>query len=233
MSPTDCPKPKRWGVPPAFAPYLPRGRVLRPFEKWLLNILSTDIWVDSRQGGPWLLKLHDLASSHGCRLVCDQMHHWRESVYLPDYKRRGPTILAGGAASDPQCSSVILHELGHHILRKQKRHPGRTIEGEEAAWRIAQDLAREFRLPLEARIKRTALYSYRYRRLCDLTAGSKRKNPVRPKPRSWVLESSMRSSAASASCNLYSTGKRGKRYAKRYIKKATAKAERRRPVADD
>jgi hypothetical protein len=233
MSHTEIPKPKRRGVPRAFAHVVPKSRVLRPFEKWLLNIFSSDIWVDSRQGGVWLTKLHEIASSHGCRLLCDQMYHWQESMYVPDYKKGGPTILAGGAANDTECSTAILHELGHHILLNQKRHPGEEIEGEEAAWHIAQELAQEFRLPLETKIKRTALYSYRYWRLLERTAGSKRKNRVRPEPRSWRLESSKRSSAASASCGLYSQGKRGKRHAKRYIKKTTVKAERRKPVADN
>ena len=233
MSVSDYPKPKRRGVPPVFADCVPKGRVLRPFEKWLLNILSTDIWVDSRQGGPWLGKLHEIAAAHGCTLICDRMHHWKESVFFPDYRDRGPTILAGGAARDDHCSTVILHELGHHILLQQKRHPTGAVEGEEAAWRIAQDLARAHRLPLESKLRRSALYSYRYRRLLDLTAGSRRKNRVRPEPRSWVLEASRRSSRASATRGLYSTGKRGKRHAKRFIKKATVRAERRRPIAND
>jgi hypothetical protein len=198
-----------------------------------MNVFSTDIWVDSRRGGPWLTELHNIASSTDCKLICDQMHHWRESVYVSDYKKKGPTILAGGAANDLECSTAILHELGHHILCQQNRHPHALIDGEKAAWNIAQDIARQNRLPFDPRTKRTALYSYRYRQLSEFTAGSKRKNKIRPAPKSWLLEGSRRSSVASAGCGVYSLGKRGKRHAKREIKKATARAERRIPATDE
>jgi len=232
MARKDHPEPKRRGLPKHSPSYLPKGRILRPFEKWLLNLFTTDIWVDSREGGPWLAKLREIASAHGCRLICDRMRHYRESIYLRDYKNGGPTILAGGASSDGECCTAILHELGHHILHVKHHHPGDPEEGEKAAWRVAQKIAREHRLPCDPKVKSSALYSYRYREILLRTAGSKRKTRQRPQPHSWVLENSRRSSAASANIGLFSTGKKGKRHAKRFIKKKTAKAERRRPLRD-
>lgn len=233
MPGTEPPKPRRRRYPRFMEGTIPKGRVLRPFDKWLLNIFTSDRWVDSREGGEWLKTLHELAAARGCRLICDSMYHWRESVYIVDYRKKGPAILAGGAGTDTQISTVILHELGHHILESEHRHPEGNIAGEEAAWHAAQQLALEHRLPLEPRVKRTALYSYRYRKVCELTAGSKRKNKIRPLPKSWQLEGSRRTSEASAKPRQYSLGKRGRRHAKRHIKKTTARAERRRPVSDD
>ena len=231
-SPPGC-RPQRKGIPRCLKGIRPQGHILRPFEKWLFNLLDNDIWVDSRQGGAWLDTLRAVASDHGCRIICDRRRHWAESIYVLDYRKRGPTILAGGATLDKYCCTTILHELGHHILIRGKRHPSDRLAGEEEAWGIAQAVALEHRLPLEPHIKRQALYSYRYYELLERTSGSRRKNRHRSLPRSWRLELSRRSSQASTGSAHFSMGKRGRRHAKRFIKKSTVKAERRKPLDND
>ena len=206
-------------------------RIPRPFEKWLSEIFAEDVWTGSTQSYPWLKTVRRIAKESGCRIILDTSRHWQESLYSPDYKKMGPTILAGGATNPNYSCTAILHELGHHILKRDKQHPRDMLRGEEAAWRIAQGIAQKHRLPLASNIRRQALYSYRYRLLL-VAPGSKRVHRRRPLPKSWQLEGSRRSAAASVD-QPSSMGKRGKRHAKRDIKRATSKAERRRKHADD
>ncbi|MBD3334121.1 MAG: hypothetical protein GF355_01240 [Candidatus Eisenbacteria bacterium] len=168
-----------------------------------------------------------IAKEHGCRIVYDRRHHWRESGYYREFRKLGPTILIGGAGDPLDCCSVLLHELGHHILHSKNQHPGEVISGEQAAWRVAHRLAQEHRLAVRPDIRREGLSSYRHAQRLEATAGSKNRNPRRRLPRSWRLEGSQRSATVHAGWGHYCTGKKGKRHAKRIIKRATAKAERR------
>jgi hypothetical protein len=207
------------------------GTVPRPFEKWLDALIREDIWKDDPAlQVEWLDVLRQLAHEYECRLIVDSARHWRESVYVWDYRKKGPTILAGAARNRKYGCTAILHELGHHILKSGKRHPRDEIEGENAAWEIACLLAREHSLPFVPHIKRQALYSYRLGALLSETTGSRRTARRRPLPKSWQLEDSARSALISRGFGFYSMGKKGRRHAKRFIKRATAKAERRKPI---
>lgn len=181
----------------------------------------------------WLDILRQLAREHECRLIVDSARHWQESIYFLDYRKKGPTILAGAARNKKYGCTAILHELGHHILRSEKRHPRDVIEGEDAAWKIACQLARGHALPFFPDIKRGALFSYRLGALLLETTGSRRTTRRRPPPKSWRLEDSARSALISRGFGFYSMGKKGKRHAKRFIKHATAKAERRKPIPSE
>jgi hypothetical protein len=221
------------GKKPRKRSWLP-GTVPRPFEKWLDALIRQDIWKDDPTlRAEWLDVLRQLAREHECRLVVDSARHWQESVYAGNHRKKGPTILAGAARNKKYGCTAILHELGHHLLQSGKRHPRDAIKGEEAAWKIACQLAREHGLPFVPGIKRRALYSYRLGELLLETAGSKRATRRRSPPKSWQLEDSMRSTLISRGFGFYSMGKRGKRHAKRFIKHATAKAERRKPIATE
>jgi hypothetical protein len=65
------------------------------------------------------------------------------------------------------------------------------------------------------------------------TSGSKRRTRRRPLPKSWQLEESARTKLISVGFGFDSMGKKGRRHAKRFIKRATAKAERRKPIPTD
>ncbi len=221
------------GKKPRRRSWFPRT-VPRPFEKWLDGLIHQDIWKDDPTlQAEWLDVLRKLAREHECRLLVDSARHWQESIYFENYRKKGPTILAGVARNKKYGCTAILHELGHHILQSQKRHPRDAIRGEDAAWEIACQLAREHDLPFVPDIKRRALYSYRLWALLLETAGSKRTTRRRPLPKSWQLEESMRSALISRGFGFYSMGKKGRRHAKRFIKHATAKAERRKPISTE
>jgi hypothetical protein len=210
----------------------PAGRYPRPFLRWLTAILKQEPWIDSKDLDDRIQETRRVAVAHGCHVVTDQRRHWRESAYRFDYEGKGPTILAGSAGNPNYVCTAILHELGHHLLHVDRRHPRNPIEGERAAWRIAGEIARKHRLPLVASIRRKALYSYRLAELLHESGGSKRRNRRRA-PKSWDMQRSQRSRAVSAAKGLDPMGKKGKRHAKRTIKRATSKAERRRPIPDD
>jgi hypothetical protein len=206
--------------------------VPRPFERWVDALIREDIWKDDRTfRAEWLDVLRQTVLQHECRLTVDTARHWRESIYVRNYRRKGPIILAGVAGNPKYGCTAIVHELGHHVLERGKRHPRDMVGGEEAAWEIAGQLARNHRLPFVPHIKRQALYSYRLEALLWEAQGSKRRTRRRLTPKSWRLEDSRRSALISRGFGLYAVGKKGKRYAKRFIKRATAKAERRKPVA--
>jgi len=206
--------------------------VPRPFERWIDALIRQDIWKDDPTlRAEWLDVLRRIARQHECRLTVDTARHWRESIYVSSYRSKGPTILAGVAGNPKYGCTAIVHELGHHLLLRGRRHPRDLVRGEEAAWEIAGQLARNHDLPFVSHIKRQALYSYRLGVLLWEAEGSKRRARRRPTPKSWQLEDSKRSALISRGFGLYAVGKKGKRHAKRFIKRATAKAERREPIA--
>lgn len=193
----------------------PRGpqprRIPRPFEKWLTSLFLEKEWKDSLADFPWLETVRQIANEYGCQIIFDVSHHWRESFFAQNFRRKGPMILAGGAGSSKHSCTSILHELGHLILHSKKHHPKDVMRGGEEAWQIAQRLALEHRLPLVSSIRRQALYSYRYHLVYQHAPGSKRKHRRRPPPKSWQLEGSKRTSKACARGEFYSTGKKAER----------------------
>jgi hypothetical protein len=201
--------------------------VPRWWHYWLNDLLHPVPWKNAGNPWDWLQKLRALAKSYDCRLIFDPRHHWKESRYCRNRDERSPTILAGGAGDRRFVCAAILHELGHHILVIRHQHPAEALKGELAAWDVAHSLAEEHHLPLLGRPRRIALRSYREGIESERTAGSKRKNRRRQQPRSWRLEDSRRSAQVSNGGGLYAMGKKGKRHAKRYLKKATTRAERR------
>jgi hypothetical protein len=210
------------------------GRVPRPFLKWLLGIFKQEPWKDSKDLDERIQETRKVVDAHNCGIVTDAGRHWRESVYLypEDFETNDPMILVGSAGNPSYVCTVILHELGHHVLRSGRRHPRDVLAAEKAAWRVAGEIARKHRLPFVASIRRQALYSYRLAVLLDETRGSKRRNRRRL-PKSWKMSLSQRSRAVSAAKRFDPMGKKGKRHVKRTIKRATSKAERRRPIPDD
>ena len=212
-------------MPPTHAP--------RPFELWISDLIHGVRWKDSRPRIEWLITARTVAKEHGCRVVYDLSRDWTESVYITNYNGHGPVVCVGAVGSPIDVCSAFLHELGHHLLRIQDQHPKRTLPGELAAWEKANELAALYRLPLNARIRRTALYTYRYAQELEAAAGSKSRNRRRPQPHSWRLEDSRRSAAISTGVGLYSIGNKGKRHAKKFIKSSTVRAERRKPVEVD
>ncbi len=208
-------------------------RVPRREEMFYPSSFDAD-WEDSDPPFEWLATCRRLAQRHGCVLILDVRHHWKESWYAEDwcidYKKRieGPTLLVGGAG-DPNCvCSALLHELGHHILKSKKRHPSAEMDGEEEAWKIAQDLAREHNLPLVARARRLGLSSHRLYFRDHENRGSKKKAGRRPIPGSWALGQSKRAAQVPVPKDSKPLGKKGRRLTKKILKRLTHKAERRR-----
>jgi len=193
-----------------------------------MSLFVEDEWKDSPADFPWLITLRRVTEEHGCQIIFDISRHWQESIYFADYGKKGPTILGGGLTNPKYSCTAILHELGHHILKSGKRHPRDLLRGEEEAWKIAQRIALEHRLPFVSKIKRQGLYSYRYRLFYQDAPGSKQKYRRRPLPKSWQLENSKRTAEAGVTVGFSSMGKKGRRHAKRHIKRATSKAQRKR-----
>jgi len=201
------------------------------FERWKLDISNSKEWKDSPTDYVWLITLRQIAKDYGCQIIFDSMHHWKESVFSFDFSGEGPTILCGGGKRPSYSCTALLHEIGHLLLLSTNQHPGNILQGEEEAWKIAQNIAKEYRLPFVSHIKRQGLYSYRYRLIYQRSPGSKHKYRKRPLPHSWQLEGSRQTSKASVSTN-FSFGKKGRMYAKRYIKRATSKAIRKQKLSD-
>ena len=208
-----------------------KSNVPRPLEKWITNLLWEKKWDNVDADIDWLKRLRRLAGESGCRIRFDPDWHWKESRYCPG-RADGATILAGGAGNPKYGCTSILHELGHHILHAESRHPGDMLKAEKAAWEIALDMARKHRLPFVPHIKKQALHSYRLGIMLEASTGSKRRARRRAAPKSWQLEDSRRSRTISTGYGLYSLGKKGRRYAKKFIKKATARTERRKLVVE-
>ena len=202
-----------------------KSRVPRPFDKWLTEAFLHPKWKDHRPPIPWLIVIRSIAKEHGCRIVYDTSRHWRESTYLRNFRDHGPAILVGGAGEPIDVCSALLHELGHHILTVRGQHSSQAIPREVAAWEIAHELAAKYRLPLNPSVRRTGLHSYR--ETDRQVPGSKARTRRHPAPHSWQLETSRRSAAISTGTGFFSMGKKGKRHAKKFIKKATVRAERR------
>ncbi len=220
------------GVPRRKSPWFPESRVPRPFEKWLYDLLHQVKWSDRRPRIPWLIVARQVAKENGCRIVFDTSRRWEESMYIFDYHHHGPAVLVGGAGEPVDVCSALLHELGHHLLSHRRQHSTRTLRGEIAAWQVAHELAGKYRLPLNAKIRRTALYTYRYAQQLEEVSGSKARTRVRPAPHSWQLEESRRSATISKGYGTFSTGKKGKLHAKRFIKRSTTRTERRRAAEE-
>lgn len=209
-------------------PGLPNTRVPRSYDKWIRELLYPSTWSDSCGSDvPWLALGRQIADKHGCSLVYDTSRHWKESMYFPSSADHGPVVCVGGTGDHIDSCSAFLHELGHHMLYVRAQHSTRTLAAEEAAWRVAHELALEHRLPLNPGVRRTALYSYRYAQQLAASSGSRGRTRKRPAPRSWRLETSRRSANASTRYGIESIGKKGRRHTKRYIKRATARKERR------
>lgn len=221
-------------IPRRKSPWLPDSRVPRPFDKWLYELLvGSPKWRNHCPPIPWLLVARRIGDEQGCRIVFDTSRHWMESVYIYNYRKHGPAILVGAVGSPVDVCTALLHELGHHLLTVRGQHSSWTLRGEIQAWDIAHQLAAEHRLPLNSRVRRTALYSYRYALHLASVSGSKARTRKRPAPRSWRLEESRRSAAISTSSGFFSVGKKGKRQAKKFIKKSTVRAERRGSASED
>ena len=212
------------------SPWLPVSHVPRPVERWLYARLYPQKWRDSRPRIDWLIRGRQVAKELGCRVVYDPRLHWRESRYVRDYNDHGPAALVGGAGDPLDACAALLHELGHHLLLERNHDSKRKLPNEEVAWQIAHELAARHRLPLNPRIRRVALASYRYTELSTWVPGSKTRNRRRPEPRSWRLEESRRSAEISTGFGIQSIGKKGKRHAKRHVKRLTARAQRRKPI---
>ncbi len=191
-------------------------------------------WDDSNPPFPWLPTCRRLAEQYGCALILDVKHSWDESWYSRDwpidYKNRieGPTLLVGGAGDPNFVCSALLHELGHHILVTQHRNPKAILDQEEEAWKIAQDLAREHRLPLVARARRLGLSSHRFFFQRHMNRGSRKNARKRPLPGSWTLAQSKQAALAPIPKEPKPLGKKGRRMTKKLLKRLAHKAERRR-----
>ena len=220
-------------------------RVPKPIEKWLteIGVIATGAWQDADADHSWLPIARKIAAEQGCNLFFDPNHHWQESHYVSDAtnsrgERLDHIIAVGGGGLPNYCCTAFLHEFGHYLLILRGQNTNDLNECEEAAWRIAQEVAREHRLPCVANIRRTALYSYRYGRLYQAKAGSTKRTRRRPKPKSVQLTESKRSAAVSSAPNADEPykpplGKKGKRMNKKFIKRSTAKAERKAPLSDE
>lgn len=208
--------------------------VPRPWQKWLEAVFVEKSWRNRSPQHDWFHKVRGLATSHGCNIKHDPKWHWSESMYMKNYKDLGPHILAGGRGRASYVSTAILHELGHHILHIQKLKPAEYLAEEAAAWKVACRLAADHQLPFVAHIRRQALYSYRYRKLCEDTAGSRRKNKRPARMTVDRIQNSKQSSKAGGSYQLLPVGKKGKRLFKREQKRRAARHERRnRRLSDD
>jgi hypothetical protein len=221
------------GLPRRKTDWAPRGRAPRPYDDWILSLIIPETWRNSRPDLAWLIFARKLAKEHGCRVVFDVARRWSESQYAPDYRGHGPAVLIGGVGEGHASCTAFLHELGHHVLRRRGQEPRGTIEREVAAWVIAQELAAQHRLPLDPRYRRLGLRSHRLAQEFAATNGSKARTRKPKKPGSWRLEESRRSAGISVGLGFHSQGKKGKRHAKRFVKDATSRAERRKPVPED
>ncbi len=209
----------------------PRPRsVPRPIEIWIRSLLIGDRWKNAVEDPKWVRDIRALVEGRGCRLILDLARHWREGVFCYNYRDKGPVVLAGGKGRPSHVVTVILHELGHFELWSRNRHPKVRVTGEEEAWKVAEKIAGKHRLPCVASIRKEGLYSYRLRERLAQYDGSRQKTRKRPKPHSWKLEDSKRSALASMGFGTYSSGKKGKRHQKRFLKKSTRRAERREPI---
>ena len=97
---------------------------------------------------------------------------------------------------------------------------------------MAARIAEQERLPLVSSIRRKGLYSYRRAELLRATAGSKKRAGGGPLPKTGKLTRSRRSAPVSVPPDAFPIGKKGRRKTKRDVKRATAKAERRRGKQD-
>jgi hypothetical protein len=190
-------------------------------------------WRDRRPRIPWLITARQIGKEHACRIVFDTSRRWEESAYLPNYRDHGPAVLAGGAGEPIDVCTSLLHELGHHLIAIRQQASTHRLTSEAAAWKAAHQLAARYRLPLNPRVRRTALYSYRYGQILAEVAGSKARTRRRPSPPSWRLEQSRRSADLPTCREIEPIGKKGKRHTKRFIKRATARAERRKAAVPE
>lgn len=182
-------------------------------------------WKDYDEDYPWLKKLRRIAGEYGCRIVFDKRRTFDVSFHS-DENKYCPVLYIGGQGEEKEVCTVILHELAHHYLFKKSISPRDYIKREKLAWKTAAKIASENRLPFDRRCYKAGLHSYKRGLLLLETTGSKHKRRRRPEPKSWKLEKSKRSEAITFKEQL-SIGKKGKRYAKKFIKRATSKAERR------
>jgi len=209
------------------------NRVPRPFERWLSQIFY--VWEHKDIKADWYEKVKQLANEYGCKLIVDPNQHWIRSFYTPGWDEEkakfcedNPTILAGGKGRSAYVCTVILHELGHRILDSQNQiSPYDYMAEEEEAWIIAQKIASENALPLVSKMKRKALYSYKYRQQLEEFPGSKRKSKRPAKKNIDNLLRSKRTSKMSTPLQEYPLGKKGKRKVKKELKKITHRSERR------
>lgn len=225
QKPIQLKKPRHQSDRPRSAP--------RPIEKWFRALLEGERWEDAAPDPEWAGHIRLFVEARGCRLILDLARHWRESVFCYDYLKKGPAILAGAKGRSSYAVTTILHELGHFTLWSQNRHPRDTISGEEEAWKLAERFASDHRFACVASIRRAGLYSYRLREMLAEFDGSKRKTRQRPNPNSWKMEDSKKSAMIAKGFGTYSTGKKGKRHQKRFLKKSARRAERRRPIPDE
>ena len=205
-------------------------RIPRSFDLWLESIFAPLDWVDTDDSiAPvWIPRLRKRACDVGCTVIYDLRRHWRESAFVSCAADGKSYILAGGAGKENYCCTVLLHELGHAVLVARHNDPSHVFEREEEAWRVASRIAGEERLPLVASIRRKGLYSYRRGLLLHEQRGSKRNANSMPLPKTGKLIKSRRSQVVSLPPDVSPIGKRGRRKTKSDIKRATAKAERRR-----
>jgi hypothetical protein len=213
-------------------------RAPKPLEMWITSAFAP--WHrHSACGHPeWLSVLQQIARDTGCEIVFDPAHHWRESRYCPGDDRRRPVILVGGAGNPKHCCTALLHELGHHLLLKAHHAPKGLLDTEEAAWRLAQDLALQYRLPILDKTRRESLYTHKYALLQQANIGSKRKRRRRPTPKSLELTNTKRSAAVPKAHDVdvlptFPAGKKGRKFAKKFLERTVAKAERRKNISEE
>lgn len=202
-------------------------RVPRPIEKWLAALLGGD-WTD-KPGPEWVGEARKISKLYGCQFVYDSRRRWQESAYISSDESTGlATIFLGGAGATRLIGlSAFSHELSHHILLLRGQEPSDLIECEERTWEIANELADNHKLPICPKTRRNALYSYRHWQLLVESRGSKRQTRQQKPPKADRLLESKRGSGVSRPIANSPIGKKGKRMAKKSIKKATNKAERR------
>jgi hypothetical protein len=178
-----------------------------------------------------LIKLQNLVLQHGCAYIFDQRKGTKTSfLNFGSGKTRLPKMFIGGKGSYIEISSTVLHELGHLIIiRNIESSKSTLLDEEKAAWELAQKLANQYRLPLESKFRRRALFSYKYGEQAKILSGSRQKNKKRPASKLNQLQCSKRSKGIKIN-NSIESGKKGKRIEKRALKRATARHERKEKI---
>ena len=193
-----------------------------PFVGFKFRVLLPRSWEDDPPDLPFLQRMTALCRRHGVKLLVDRKWHWRDSECATTESGE-KHILAGGKGKPVHVSTVILHELGHHVVMQRGESKDMT-RCEEQAWEAAKEFPRRERLPFTDNVMRRCLHGYRIGRQLTLMCGSVHR---RKRAHAHALALSKRTKAAGWGLNFIALGKRGKRHLKRELKHAVAKSERR------